>query len=210
VRYIIDLINAAWDQDERFPNTVACITDKKSTCAVGIHNVYGTMYLTFRSTKTVKNIFQSLNFLPERKVAGYIAHCGYIGAWESLKDDLLPHLEERGNKPVVLSGHSLGGAIAGVGAIDLVSLGYNVRGLNIVGAPTFCLKEGVDFILKNVKAVNSFLNNNDYIRILFPWFSRVPTIHVGCKSDWRLSLEDHNILGENGYAINILKFTKED
>ncbi len=70
-------------------------------------------------------------------------HLGFALSWVAVKDDIKAWLDENGQCPVVVSGHSLGGALALLAAFDFarefsqenVVAGHNVAGVVTFGAP---------------------------------------------------------------------------
>lgn len=89
--------------------------------------------LAFSGSKELKDWAHDANIIksPYRNM-GWL-HNGFTGAYEeirTLQDSVLNK-----NKPIVVTGHSLGGATAHVAAMDLKARGYDVHSLTTFGCP---------------------------------------------------------------------------
>jgi pimeloyl-ACP methyl ester carboxylesterase len=64
-------------------------------------------------------------------------HLGFSVGWAAVHDQILGYLEEHcpPGMPVVLGGHSLGGALALIGALELKRAGQNIAAVITFGAP---------------------------------------------------------------------------
>lgn len=64
-------------------------------------------------------------------------HLGFAVGWAAVHDQVLGYLEEHcpPGMPVVLGGHSLGGALALIGALELKRAGQNIAAVITFGAP---------------------------------------------------------------------------
>ena len=64
-------------------------------------------------------------------------HLGFAVGWAAVHDQILGYLEEHcpPGTPVVLGGHSLGGALALIGALELKRAGQNIAAVITFGAP---------------------------------------------------------------------------
>jgi hypothetical protein len=68
--------------------------------------------------------------------AGTVAvHSGFWQAVDSVYDDVVDYIEAGGDRRVWLTGHSLGGSLAVVTALRLAADGYDVAGVQSIGAP---------------------------------------------------------------------------
>lgn len=73
-------------------------------------------------------------------------HLGFAMAWEEVSGQVIAYLNDIQRiygsvPPIVLTGHSLGGALATVGAYDLRSRGYSIAAVVTFGAPCVGNKE---------------------------------------------------------------------
>jgi hypothetical protein len=62
-------------------------------------------------------------------------HAGFWQAVDSVYDDVVDYIEASGDRRVWLTGHSLGGSLAVVTALRLAADGYDVAGVQSIGAP---------------------------------------------------------------------------
>jgi len=77
---------------------------------------------------------------PEHKCVNCTVHAGFLASWRAARDVVLPHLkavrEKYPSYPVHLIGHSLGGAVAALAALELrVSLGWEDVTATTFGEP---------------------------------------------------------------------------
>ena len=64
-----------------------------------------------------------------------LVHAGYFGVLESFYEELTAYLESVPPLPLILAGHSMGGAIALLAALKLQNDGFPVQGLYTFGQP---------------------------------------------------------------------------
>jgi Lipase (class 3) len=64
-------------------------------------------------------------------------HLGFAIGWAAVHDEIAAHLQEHcpPGMPVVLGGHSLGGALALIGALELKRTGHDIAAVITFGAP---------------------------------------------------------------------------
>ncbi len=91
---------------------------------------------------------------PEHKCANCTVHMGFLASWKAARDDLLPSLKELHlqypNYPIYLVGHSLGGAVAALAALELkVIFGWDNIVVTTFGEP----RVGNDGFVKYLDAV---------------------------------------------------------
>ena len=96
-----------------------------------------------RGTRSVVDVLRDIQFLPKSLsvIPGLDgkSHSGFLRQYLELRKDLLKVLKSEldlgQNKPIYVTGHSLGGAVAAINALDLHKLGYLVKGLYTSAQP---------------------------------------------------------------------------
>lgn len=117
-------------------------------------------------------------------------HRGFQAAWKSVEEGVLKQLEiwgagRKSDFPILICGHSLGGALATVAAASLVKRGRkNIQGVYTFGQPRVGDWVFVNEISRALKGkVFRFVNNNDIVpRVPPPYLPWNPTriyIHMG-------------------------------
>lgn len=101
----------------------------------------GTLYLAFRGTeKKVIDWVQNARFNPVRGELGGLVHAGFHSGLDDLWEDLLAVVDAAG-RPVVTTGHSLGGALATLAAARLHEGGREVAAVYTYGQPRVGLSD---------------------------------------------------------------------
>lgn len=89
--------------------------------------------LSFSGSKELKDWGHDANIIKRPvKDMGYV-HSGFSSAYDEIKPLQDSVLDKK--KPIVVCGHSLGGATATIAALDLKQRGYNVHSLTTFGCP---------------------------------------------------------------------------
>jgi len=102
-----------------------------------INNMYLIQkFLTNSNKNKQTKIYSNINNIP----AGI--HSGFLKVYNIFRDELLDKIEEINPKQIIITGHSLGGAIATICGLELKILGYNTIVYNFsspcVGDDVFC------------------------------------------------------------------------
>ena len=96
-------------------------------------------------------------------------HHGFMEAYRSIRDAVLKEAKSIKHKRIIITGHSLGAALAMLSALDI---NHNVPGKEIVcytfGAPKVGNKEFVSSYNKNIPNTFRIVNAGDYIADLPP------------------------------------------
>ena len=75
--------------------------------------------VAFRGTESLRDVRIDLSIWPRKSGDGRI-HRGFLRQWDSLKTSVIQELERPGTtKTIYVMGHSLGGAVATIGALDI-------------------------------------------------------------------------------------------
>lgn len=128
----------------------------------------GTQWVSIRGTQNWSNMVDDLKyeleFTPELNIR---AHQGFVGLYRMAWDQLKERLDKK--KPIRISGHSLGGAVASLLALKLKKDGYHVVEVVTFGAPKFTDFEGcVEFLRLHIPLLR-ITNKGDPIPAAPPW-----------------------------------------
>ncbi|MCV2403028.1 lipase family protein [Marinomonas sp. C2222] len=116
----------------------------------------GVQTIAIRGTANLNNVILDLSVsLTSDDVLGIKLHHGFASGSKAVFEDLLPYLSK--DKPVFITGHSLGGAIAVILAMQLQKEGYPLQQVVTFGQPK----------VTNVSGAKAF-SNLPLIRIVTP------------------------------------------
>lgn len=107
----------------------------------------------FFSGRGYIDVIRDLAIWPQ-KYGKIYGHFGFIAGWDAISDEVAELLKGKTHKPIYLTGHSLGGAIAMVGAYALLQGDYNLQGAVTFGAPRTLNLDGYNYqhqILLDIK-----------------------------------------------------------
>jgi predicted lipase len=93
-----------------------------------------TQFLVFRGTEGIADWLANARFLPTSREQGVHIHTGFIDALDEVWGELAEAVVES-NLPVVVTGHSLGGALASLAALRLTMGGSDVEAVYTYGQP---------------------------------------------------------------------------
>eukprot|EP00668_Euglena_longa_P032482 GGOE01041831.1.p1 GENE.GGOE01041831.1~~GGOE01041831.1.p1 ORF type:complete len:292 (-),score=27.91 GGOE01041831.1:82-957(-) len=128
----------------------------------------GTQWLAIRGTHNLDNVMSNLQYdLEFTPDLGIRAHRGFISlflmAWDLLKTTLVK------SKPVRISGHSLGGAVASLLALKLKLEGFLLEEVVTFGSPKFTDLDGSAEFLRQLIPLLRVVNRGDPVPSLPPW-----------------------------------------
>jgi putative lipase involved disintegration of autophagic bodies len=120
--------------------------------------------VTFRGTDDRADWGVNLDFIANEAEHGK-EHRGFRRAFDSMKDDLFGRIRAAKAEKVWLTGHSLGGALAAMCAMDLLKdKDIPLHGVMTFGQPMVSHKELADFMDKQLHSrFVHFANQGDYI-----------------------------------------------
>lgn len=100
-------------------------------------NAVGQLCIAFRGTDNFKNFLRDINnaLVNGKPMTKNKVHAGFKSAYLKIRDELLQYVSTTDNKGVLVSGHSLGGSMAHLCAIDLYN-NYRQQ-INLSGLVTF-------------------------------------------------------------------------
>lgn len=104
----------------------------------------------------------------KKKTKGVDGHAGFAQGWDAIKGDVKKIIGKRPSKPIKLSGHSAGGSIVSIGAINLLGLGYNVVELVTFGGARCIDKD--DIGPDTLRKLESISFNYEHVRDWVPGF----------------------------------------
>jgi len=92
-----------------------------------------TSYLAFRGSEAVADWLANAKFLPSDREGGVRIHSGFLVALDEVWDDIVAHLA--GAPKLVVTGHSLGAALAIIAAWRLAQAGIPIEAVYSFGQP---------------------------------------------------------------------------
>lgn len=98
-----------------------------------------------------KDYLTDINFIPTKSGQGGVVHTGFKTAFESVWDKVTAVLKTLGNKPIWITGHSLGGALAVLAASRIDAKACYTFGAPRVGSKEFnaSIKTPIYHVAKN-------------------------------------------------------------
>lgn len=203
--------------------------DETPTSSVAIDS-HGAIIVAFRGTYSVADTIIDLSTVPQEyvpypsqgdgpahKCTNCTVHMGFFQAWEGAKESVIPEVVQlrktHPSKPIHLVGHSLGGAVACLAALELkASLGLDNIVVTTFGEPRVGNDGLIDFInrLFDLKDETSMekrsyrrvTHTNDPVPLLPPgewgYKSHAGEIHITksdlapAEDDLQLCIGDHD------------------
>lgn len=105
--------------------------------------IRGTEAAKFFSGRGWMDVARDLAIWP-KSIGDIKGHAGFVQGWNAIEDEVLECIEHAPNKPIVLTGHSLGGAIALVGAYALIRKQFGIAKVVTFGAPRALIRSKRD------------------------------------------------------------------
>lgn len=125
--------------------------------------------VSFRGTTSLGDWLANLNVLTTTRPYGTV-HRGFLGAFQVVEQKLIALLDQFPGRRLLLTGHSLGGALALICAAEWHSK-YNISWVHTFGQPAVGMKDFQGF-LETTFGDNyyRFVNNNDIVPMVPPFF----------------------------------------
>ena len=152
----------------------------------------GRQHVAIRGTSNVRNAIIDVQARPDFFATGITAHQGFGSATSEVVADLRPRLQK--SQPITITGHSLGGAIATLLAIQLHDDGYTIDRVITFGQPKVTDEEGAR---KNLDLpITRFVNDDDPVVDL-------PPALVTKSGKWRYTHIGEAVIlrGDRGYIF---------
>lgn len=139
--------------------------------------------VSFRGTEALGDWLANLNLLRTTRPYGTV-HRGFLGAFQVVQKKLETLLAPHQGRPVVLTGHSLGGALALIAAAEWHGKHY-VTWVHTCGQPAVGKRDFQEFIEdKYGDSYFRFVNNDDVVPMVPPFYRHAGRlIHFGEDDD---------------------------
>ena len=204
-----------------FPGTYEHVEDETSGAEYYIGMSTAQAVVVFGGTKYLKNIAEDLFFSPVKDTdaqnSGIQVHAGFFDSYQcpGVRGFIHGKLQEWKPKSILCIGHSYGGALTTLTALDVqVSLGI----LPVVitfGSPRVGNQAFGDFCLKSIPEMISFRNSDDPIPHLpfkdMNFVDPLNPVHIGRKQNpWNFTgnlLKDH--YWQTGYRPSLEQYVSE-
>ncbi len=133
-----------------------------------------TLAVAFRGTADLRDWLGNLNAFSTRASFGSL-HRGFYFAFQAVKSSLenIIHGIGLNNRKLLLTGHSLGGALATVAAAEWSSV-FDIRSVYTFGQPRVCRSDSANHIEQNVgSAFFRLVNDDDIVTRVPPGYQHV-------------------------------------
>ncbi len=152
---------------DRYPNTVRVASPDKTDTQYFVErdDAAKTQYIAIRGTANRRNVLEDVEMRIREDLSLAIpVHKGFDQTAQAIHKDMQPHL--RPGYRTYITGHSLGGAIAALLAIELTQDGYDVARVVTFGQPKFTTSSGVERL--RFLAITRVVDENDIVPMLPP------------------------------------------
>ena len=130
--------------------------------------------LAFRGTQSGGSILQDLKVIQRHTPEGRL-HAGFADGYADIHDTVVSRLRRDDAKRVWLTGHSLGGALAVVGANRLEEAGFDVAGVVTFGQPMVAMPDLARVLARRFRGrYVAFVNGSDPVPRAV-----LPCVHFG-------------------------------
>lgn len=148
--------------------------------------------------------------LNNKKIKGHSGfYNAYFSAKPKIKEELFKAIEEHPDFQVIFFGHSLGAAIAQVGALDYFKETGKKAKVITYGTPKVFSDDSLDIVRETIEAVVEVDRSNDMVTWFTPWYSsnlaghkdyrigKFNVLHYACISQYHTTYDDINLYDEN-------------
>jgi V8-like Glu-specific endopeptidase len=127
--------------------------------------------VSFRGTESVGDWLANLNAASRTRPYG-VVHRGFFGAFQAVERQLLAVLEASPNRSLLLTGHSLGGALATIAAAEWHQR-FDVRWIMTYGQPAVGRSNFAQFMQGYAAKFFRFVNDDDVVPRVPPTYRHV-------------------------------------
>jgi predicted lipase len=174
---------------------VSLINDTETSTTMAVVEVKRVVYIVFCGTNDVRDWYTNIKADQVQLMHGK-GHKGFQAAYKSVHIRLLQALSHCSNRDdIILTGHSLGGALAHHCAVDCYRFwGYRLKSLITFGAPRSVDSDAAQYIETVTPIVSRYVYGNDVVSHI------IPAEIFGCNylHPGELILIDRN----NGVSVN--------
>jgi hypothetical protein len=154
-----------------------------------------TLLLAFRGTESAGDWLADLDIASKARPYG-VVHRGFLVAFQAVERQLLTALEASPDRFLVLTGHSLGGALATVAAAEWHQR-FKVRWVMTFGQPAVGRRDFEQHMKQYGGSFIRFVNNDDVIARVPPTYRHVGhVIHFDASDNVAAGTESPNLYGE--------------
>lgn len=145
-------------------NSSKFISNIETDAQCYIHTYLNNVYIVFRGTTSIEDWKHDVDTRSRKLFENVKVHNGFYEQYNSIKNEIYRSIPFIGNRNLYIMGHSLGGALAYVCAVDIYSTTYN-KNINVftIGSPRPGNKDFANYFNKNVKSSVRFKNKGDII-----------------------------------------------
>eukprot|EP00834_Sanchytrium_tribonematis_P002840 NODE_96_length_20709_cov_1.429161.p9 type:complete len:270 gc:universal NODE_96_length_20709_cov_1.429161:5250-4441(-) len=106
-----------------------------------------------------KTSLPDYNLVPYQKRKLVRVHNGFLRGWTLLREEILKFVRESPSKNVILVGHSMGGAIASIAALEIST--FAPTSIVTIGCPRVGNNHFVKLLSEQVRSISRITNRND-------------------------------------------------